>query len=357
MAEYPGVDDERRFSHEMLAGVVADIFRRCGTSGDDAGLLSEHLVRADLRGIHSHGVMRVPGYALRLLRRAINPAGRPRVTKDRAGALVIDGDNSMGQIGGTFAMRHAIGRARQTGVFVATVGRSNHAGAMEYYARMAVDAGMIGIATTNALPTTAPWGGIDKLVGLNPLAIGFPAGDEQPLLLDVALGATAHGKMQIYKQKGAPIPEGWAFDRQGRPTTDIDAALEGLVQPIGRHKGIGLAMAMGILSTLLCDAGYGSESGNMVDGPQFGRDGQFYLALDVAAFEDAERFRQRMDKIIREYRSTRLAEGVERVYAPGEIEDTIERRNRRDGVPLNERTVEDLIGIAGRVGADAAALR
>jgi LDH2 family malate/lactate/ureidoglycolate dehydrogenase len=222
---------------------------------------------------------------------------------------------------------------------------------------MAVDAGMIGIATTNALPTMAPWGGIDKLVGLNPLAVGFPAGAERPLLLDVALGATAHGKMEIYKQKGAPIPAGWAFDHEGRPTTDIDAALEGLVQPIGRHKGIGLAMAMGVLSTLLCDAGYGTESGNMVDGPNFGRDGQFYMALDIAAFEDVARFRQRMDGIIREYRGTRLAAGVERVFLPGEMEDEIERRNRHEGVPLNETTIENLTNMAARVGADTAALR
>ena len=357
MAEYPGVDDERRFPHDVLAGVVAGIFRGSGTSADDAGLLSDHLVRADLRGIHSHGAMRVPNYAARLAKGAINPTGRPRIVKDRAGALVIDGDNSMGQIGGTFAMRHAIERARATGVCAATVGYSNHAGAMEYYVRMAVDADMIGIATTNAIPTMAPWGGIDKLVGLNPLAFGFPAGEEQPLLLDIALGATAHGKMQIYKQKGAPIPEGWAFDDRGRPTTDIDAALKGLVQPIGGHKGIGLAISVGILSTLLCDAGYGTESGNMVDGPRTGRDGQFYLALDIAAFEDVERFKQRMDGIIREYRSTRLVDGVDRVYVPGELEDIIERRNRRDGVPLNEATITNLTEAAGRVGADTRALR
>jgi ureidoglycolate dehydrogenase (NAD+) len=221
---------------------------------------------------------------------------------------------------------------------------------------MAVDAGMIGIATTNAIPTMAPWGGIDKLVGLNPLAFGFPAGAERPLLLDVALGATAHGKMQIYKQKGAPIPQGWAFDEQGRPTTDIDAALKGLVQPIGGHKGIGLAISAGILSTLLCDAGYGTESGNMVDGPRTGRDGQFYMALDIAAFEDVERFKQRVDGIIRAYRGTRLAEGVERVYVPGEMEDEIERRNRRDGVPLNEETVRNLTEVAAGIGADATAL-
>ena len=160
------------------------------------------------------------------------------------------------------------------------------AGAMEYYVRMAIDADMIGIATTNALPTMAPWGGIDKLVGLNPIGIGIPAGAEPPLVLDFAFGATAHGRMQVYQQKGMPIPEGWAFDQEGRPTTDIEEALAGLVQPIGMYKGIGLAMAAGILSTLLSGAGYGTESGNMVDGPIPGRDGQFYLALNIAAFED-----------------------------------------------------------------------
>ena len=356
MAEYPGVEDERRFPHEALASLVADIFCRTGTNREGGELLAEHLVRADLRGIHSHGVMRVPGYAERLSSGTIDPKGEPSIVRDHAGALVIDAGNSMGQIGGSFAMHHAIERARTTAVCVATVGHSNHAGAMEAYARMAVDADMIGIATTNALPTMAPWGGIDKLVGLNPLAIGFPAGEERPLVLDVALGATAHGKMQIYKQKGAQIPEGWAFDSEGRPTSDIDQALQGLVQPIGGHKGIGLAMAMGILSTLLCDAGYGSESGNMVDGARTGRDGQFYLALNIAAFEDVSGFKQRMDKIIREYRGTRLAPGFERVYVPGELEDTIELRNRREGVPLNEATLQGLTDTAAKVGADASLL-
>ena len=277
--------------------------------------------------------------------------------KDAAAAMVVDGGNNMGQIAGAFAMRQAIERARSTGVAVAAVGNSNHCGAMEYYVRMAIAADMIGIATTNALPTMAPWGGIDKLVGLNPIGIGIPAGEELPLVLDFAFGATAHGRMQVYKQKGIPIPEGWAFDREGRPTTDIDEALDGLVQPIGNYKGIGLAMAAGILSTLLSGAGYGSESGNMVDGPIPGRDGQFYLALDIPAFEEVARFKARMDKIIREYRSTRLAPGVKRVLVPGEMEAELERRQRRDGVPLNEATVQGIRDAAARLGVDASALQ
>jgi L-2-hydroxycarboxylate dehydrogenase (NAD+) len=222
---------------------------------------------------------------------------------------------------------------------------------------MAIEADMIGIATTNALPTMAPWGGIDKLVGLNPIGIGIPAGEEAPLVLDFAFGATAHGRMQVYQQKGLPIPEGWAFDREGRPTTDIDEALAGLVQPIGMYKGIGLAMAAGILSTLLSGAGYGTESGNMVDGPIPGRDGQFYLALNVAAFEDVATFKARMDRIIREYRSTRLAPGFRRVFVPGEMEAELERRQREQGIPLNEATIQGIREAAVRLGVDASALQ
>jgi LDH2 family malate/lactate/ureidoglycolate dehydrogenase len=356
MAEYPGIEHERRFSPEALYELVRRIFERCGMAADDAGVVADQLVKADLRGIHSHGVMRVPLYVGKLTEGGVDPRGRPRVAKDAGAAMVVDGGNSMGQVAGAFAMRQAIERARTTNVAVAAVGHSNHCGAMEYYVRMAVAADMIGIATTNALPTMAPWGGIDKLVGLNPIGIGMPAGAEVPLVLDFAFGATAHGRMQVYQQKGIPIPDGWAFDKEGRPTTDIDQALEGLVQPIGMYKGIGLAMAAGILSTLLSGAGYGSESGNMVDGAIPGRDGQFYLALNIAAFEDVATFKARMDKIIREYRGTRLAAGVKRVFVPGEMEAELERRQRTDGVPLNEATVQGIRDVAGRVGGDASPL-
>jgi LDH2 family malate/lactate/ureidoglycolate dehydrogenase len=357
MAEYPGVENERRFSQPELHRLIQAIFEGCGMARRDADILADQLVMADLRGIHSHGVIRVPLYVGRLNGGGIDPRGRPRVVKDAPAALVIDGGNNMGQVAGTFAMQAAIERARTTGVAVAAVGNSNHCGAMEYYVRMATEADMIGIATTNALPTMAPWGGIDKLVGLNPIGIGIPAGEEPPLVLDFAFGATAHGRMQVYQQKGIPIPEGWAFDEEGRPTTDIEKALAGLVQPIGMYKGIGLAMAAGILSTLLSGAGYGTESGNMVDGAFPGRDGQFYLALNIAAFEDVPTFKARMDKIIREYRSTRLAPGAKRVFVPGEMEAGLERRQRVEGIPLNEATIAGIREVAAKLGVDVAALQ
>jgi len=357
MANYPGIENDRRFQGETVQAVVGDIFRGCGMDDADAALLAETLVQADARGIHSHGVMRVPNYVGRLTKGGVDPKGRPRILKDDGGALVIDGGNSMGQIGGVFAMRHAIERARGTGVAFAAVGNSNHCGAMDYYARMAVAETMIGVCGTNAIPTMAPWGGIDRLVGLNPIGVGIPADQEMPIIVDFALGATAHGRMQVYQQKGQPIPEGWAFDRRGRPTTDIEEALAGLVQPIGQHKGVALAMVVGILSTVLSGAGYGTESGTMEEGPYAGKDGQFYLVLNVAAFEDPARFTSRIDKIVREYNATRLAEGFDRVYVPGALEAEIEARYRRDGIPLNEQTIAGIVKAAEEVGADASALR
>ena len=335
---------------DRLSRLVADIFAGCGMAPEDAALLADSLVQADLRGIHSHGVLRVPDYVAKLTAEGVDPRGRPTVVKDNGGALVVDGGNAMGQIGGVFAMDMAIARARVHGVAAVAVGGSNHAGTMDYYVRRAIGADMIGIATTNALPTMAPWGGIDKIIGLNPIGIGIPGGAEGPIVLDVALGATAHGKIRVYRQKGLPIPAGWAFDVDGQPTTDAEAALDGLIQPIGAFKGLGLAVCMGVLSSLLSGAGYGTESGNMVDGAAAGRDGQFYVALNVGAFEDLDAFKGRVDGVIRQIRTSRRAEGVERLYAPGMLEAEIAAHNGAHGIPLNEEIVRGLIEVAGRFG-------
>ena len=176
-------------------------------------------------------------------------------------------------------------------------------------------------------------------------------------MLDFAFGATAHGRMQVYQQKGIPIPDGWAFDQEGRPTTDIEKALAGSVQPIGMYKGIGLAMAAGILSTLLSGAGYGTESGNMVDGSIPGRDGQFYLALNIAAFEDVATFKARMDKLIREYRSTRLAAASGACSCRARWRLSWSVASRPEGIPLNEATIAGIRDVAAMLGVDAAILQ
>jgi LDH2 family malate/lactate/ureidoglycolate dehydrogenase len=352
MTGYPGIDTEQRVSAEALLAACQEVFAACGMMREDAALLAETLVAADLRGVHSHGVLRVPDYVGKLLDDGVNPAGRPRVVSESAGAIVVDGGNSMGQIGSTFAMRAAIARARETSVAVATVRGSNHCGAMAYYAMLALPENMIGIAATNALPTMAPWGGIDKILGINPMGVAIPAEEEPPLVFDAAFSASSHGKIRVYEQKGFAIPEGWAFDASGHPTTDAGAALEGLLQPIGAYKGTGLAIVAGVLSTLLCGASFGTELGNMVDGPKPGADGHFFLALNISAFVEPTAFRRRVDAIVRQIRGSRPAPGTARVCAPGEMEAETERAYRAGGIPLNAETLRGIFGAARRVGVD-----
>jgi LDH2 family malate/lactate/ureidoglycolate dehydrogenase len=356
MAGYPGGAGERRIPFDGLVAVVARIFRQVGMRDDDSACLAESLATADLRGVHSHGVLRVPEYVAKLTTGGVDPTGRPSIVRDAGAALVVDGGNSMGQIGGAFAMRLAIERARTTGVAVATVRGSNHCGAMASYAMMALDEGMIGLATTNALPSMAPWGALDRILGINPLAIAIPAGVERPIVLDFAFSGAAVGKIRVYQQKGLAIPPDWAFDADGHPTTDPAAALAGLLQPIGGYKGTGLALAMGLLSTLLSGAAYGTELGNLEDGPRAGQDGHFFQALDIAAFEDPARFRDRVDGVVRQLHAARRSPGVDRVYAPGELEFETAARNRTGGIPLNEATLDGLTKAAARLGVDVGLL-
>ncbi len=349
MALYPTSETDRRIPHDLLIRDVAGVFRACGMNEADARLLAWSLVRADLRGIHSHGVLRVPDYVAKLRHQGVDPRGRPSVAVDSGIALVIDCGNAMGQIGMAFAMSRAIERAAETHMAIAAVRGSNHCGAMDFFAMMALEHDMIGLCATNALPTMAPWGGREKIVGINPLGIAIP-GEEGPFVLDIAFGQTAHGKIRVYAQKGAPIPEGWAFDAQGQPTTDAQAALDGLIQPIGGHKGVGLGMAFGMLSSLLSGGAYGTELGNMVDGPRAGCDAHLCVVVNPAAFAEMGDFKRRVDAILRQVRGSEKAPGVDRLYTPGEIEAELEQAYRAQGIPLNRETLAGIEQAASELG-------
>jgi LDH2 family malate/lactate/ureidoglycolate dehydrogenase len=210
---------EPRVEAEALRALVTSLFERCGMDVRDAALLADTLVAADLRGVHSHGVLRVLEYVRKLTRGGVDPRGRPRIARDGGACLVVDGGNSMGQIGAHFAMERVIERAAATGIAAAAVRGSNHCGALAYFAGQALPHDMIGIATTNALPTMAPWGGAERLLGINPVAIAIPAGEALPILYDAAFSASSHGKIRIYRQKGRPCPSGgrWTVRAGRRP--------------------------------------------------------------------------------------------------------------------------------------------
>jgi LDH2 family malate/lactate/ureidoglycolate dehydrogenase len=341
---------EQRVNADALRATVQAIFEQCGMAQADAHLLADSLVFADLRGVHSHGVLRVPEYVHKLTGGGVDPHGRPQVVREFGACLVVDGNNSMGQIGAHFAMQQAISRAQTHGIAAAVIRGSNHCGAMAYYAIQALPHDMIGLATTNALPTMAPWGGVDKILGINPLGVAIPAGEELPIVYDAAFSGSSIGKIRVYHQKGLTLPEGWAMDKDGHPTTDPLAAIEGLLMPIGGFKGTGLALIMGVLASLLSGAAYGTELGSLAEGPQPGRDGHFVAAIQVAAFEEVARFKGRVDQVIRQIHGSRKAPGVERIYAPGELEYVRMQEYREQGIPLNAVTLADLRRTAAAVG-------
>jgi LDH2 family malate/lactate/ureidoglycolate dehydrogenase len=357
LAIYPTTENDRRVDEQALAAIVTRIFERCGMSAEDASLLGRTLVHSDMRGVHSHGVLRVPDYVKKLTVDGVDPKGRPRIVSRRGGAIVVDGGNGMGQIGGTFAMDAAIEAARSTGIAFAALRGSNHCGALDWYTMRAARQGMVGLAGTNALPTMAPVGGVDKVVGINPLSVAMPGAKSGIFVLDFAFGATAHGKIRVYHQKGSPIPEGWALDPDGHPTTDAGRALKGLIQPIGAHKGVGLGMAVGMLATLLSGAAYGTESGNMVDGAKPGVDGQFFIAIDIAAFVDPAEFMGRVDHVVDEIHGSRRRADVERLFVPGEIESDFERDYGEKGILLPGETIDDIVRTADRLGIDPTEFR
>jgi LDH2 family malate/lactate/ureidoglycolate dehydrogenase len=343
---------DHRVDAVALESFVADLFRAAGTSEDDARLIAGIAVGTDLRGAYSHGCALVPGYLSSMLAGRIDPAGRPSVSRDSGAALVVDGGNSLGHVGLTFAMDCALERAEQTGVAAVAVGGSNHCGAMASYALQAQGRDAIALATTNGLPTMGWFGGLDRILSINPVGIFIPAGEERPVVVDTSFGAAARGKILVHKQKGLPLPEGWAYDAEGNPTVDPALALDGLIQPAGGYKGASLALLMGVLSALLSGAAYGTELGDFVSGATPGRDGQFALAIHVGAFEEPSRFRSRMDTIIRQIKASRPAPGVASVHLPGEQAEATAERYRAEGVPVSAATTTALVEIAHKVGVD-----
>jgi LDH2 family malate/lactate/ureidoglycolate dehydrogenase len=336
---------------EGLEAYVAKIFAATGMNVDDAMLMARILVTADLRGVHTHGVSFVSTYVARLIDPdGINPRGRPSVISDRGGALLVDAGNAMGHLAAHFSMRQAIDRARQAGIAAVAVRGSNHCGAMAYYPMLALPEDMIGVAMTGALPSMAPWGGLDQILGNNPIAAAIPALEERPIVIDVAFQATFPLKIRLWQQRGWPIPEDWSFDAEGRPTTDPERALEGWGQPIGKYKGVALALLTGALAVLLSGAAWGRELGSMADGPVAGRDGHFFLAVDIAAFGDPEIFKRRVDGVIREIHSSRRTAEVKRVLLPGERAAESEQLGRVAGVAVPQATLEALSETAARLG-------
>jgi LDH2 family malate/lactate/ureidoglycolate dehydrogenase len=338
-----------------LARLCVAVLQRAGLSAADAKIVADALCEADLRGVHSHGVVLLPVYFERLCGGGLNPRPQIKLVRDTATTALLDGDHGMGHLAGVKGMGIAIEKAKANGVAVVGVVNTSHYGAGAYYPMLALEHGMIGFATANTPPTIAPSGGTTPSFGNDPISIAIPAGEEHPIVLDIAMSVVAFGKILLAQKRGTSIPTGWAIGPQGEPIEDPERVFPGgSLLPFGGHKGYGLAVVMEVLAGVLTGAAFGLDV-PYADEPSVHENiGHLYAALNLAAFIPLLEAKQRVDKLIRQVKASSLVPSVDRVYLPGEIEFETRARRLRHGIPFASAFVTDLESLAARVGHDIA---
>ncbi|MET7519661.1 Ldh family oxidoreductase [Streptomyces sp. NPDC005480] len=328
-----------------------------GVPVDDARLLADTLVTAELWGHASHGMLRLPWYLDRIATGATAAVAAPEVISDNGAVTVIDGHDGLGQVLTDQAVYEGVERARAHGISAVAVRNSGHFGTAAYFTRKAAEMGCVAILATNASPAMAPWGGKDKRIGTNPWSIAAPAGRYGIAVMDIANTAVARGKIYHAKERGELIPEGWAADADGVPTTDPRRAIEGLILPMAGHKGYAISFMFDVLAGVLTGSAFGSQ----VVGPYqpTGRSGAGHLLLciDIRAMADPADFEQRMQALVEETKSTPTAPGAGEIFVPGEPEIRTAERLSRQGVTVVDDTWASLARISRSTGVPLPATR
>lgn len=349
----PADENTRRIADGELRGFVEAVFEASGLTPTDAATVADSLVASDLRGTHSHGVIRTPMLVDRLLRNGAKPDARPAIIQESPGTAVLDGDRALGAITAAHAMQVAIDKAKKQGIAMVSARNSDFYGASAHYALMAPPCDMIGIAWTNGFPGMTAWGSRSNAIGNNPVAFAAPSGSHGPISLDMALSVAAGGRVRVAAKKGEKIPLDWLLDRDGVPTDDPNALTAGgALLPLG-YKGFGLA----VFGEILCGALAGARMLGEV--PAWHKDtddpvgnGHVHIAIDIARFIDPQAFKTRVDAMVETLKSAPTMPGVESILMPGERSWRTHQANLRDGVPVPEPVAADLRALAARLGVE-----
>jgi LDH2 family malate/lactate/ureidoglycolate dehydrogenase len=339
-----------RIDARRLTAFVAEIFAALGITSTDARLVAADLVTADLEGITSHGVMLVPLYVDRILHGSVSKRSRGEVVSDRGAAIVLDAGHALGQLTARQAVALALARARDIGAAVVAVRNAFHFGTAGRHARSMAEQGCIGVVVSNTRPLMPPPGGAEAIVGNNPVAIALPTNGDHPVEVDMALSATAMGKIRLAATEGQSIPEGWAVDSEGRPTTDPGEAIKGMLLPAAGPKGFGLAFVLDLLCGGLSDGAVGAEVRPLYGDPAvpYGCS-QLFMAIHVDHFTTLGAFSARVQRQAAHVSNAKRAPGVDRIYAPGEL--AYATRLAADHVcALSPQTLEALVSAAARAG-------
>lgn len=341
------------YNADELHNMIRTIFMTNGIPEADAETITKGLILSDLRGVYSHGVVRIPMYCERLRHNLVNRNPDISIRKTSAASILMDGDNGMGFVVGKKAMDEAVSLAETTGIALVGVKNSGHFGMSAYYLLQAIDAGMISFVYTNSSPAMPVWGGRSKFLGASPFAAGAPGGKHGPFVLDMACTVTARGKLKYAAQRGESIAPGLALDSEGKPTTDGNKAFHGVILPFGGVKGSSLAMLMEILCGVFTGAAFAGDVKNPhtdLSGPQ--NVGHFFMAIKPDLFMPLDEYKKRMDILISRSKYSEKADGFDEIFIPGEIEANTERERRKEGIPFTPDVIEGIKKEAEAAGVE-----
>jgi LDH2 family malate/lactate/ureidoglycolate dehydrogenase len=349
-----------RFEKEALIDYTVKFMEKLGVPAADAAIVGDVLIEADLRGVSSHGLIRLSTYyGNRLKAGYMDPVTKTSIIKETDTTISFDGGNGLGQVNSYRAMTSCIGKAKKSNIAITTVKHSNHYGIAAYYAMMALPEDMIGVSMTNSQPLVAPTYGRTAVLGTNPISVAAPSNNTYPYVLDMATSAVAVGKIKVYEKKGEKLPMGWGIDDDGNVTDDpvqVQSGGPGALLPLGStdelrsYKGYGLALMVDILcgalsgAATLTDVGFPHE-------PKVSDVGHFFMAIKIDAFRPVIDFKKQIDYMVDLLKNSPKAEGADEIFIAGEKEYLAVEKNKKLGVPVLENIVEDLKTNGAEIGA------
>ncbi len=333
-----------------LAGFVKALAVKSGVGGEDASVFADSLVDANLLGIDTHGVSRLPIYLKRISLGLIDPRAKMQFEKRLAAAGTLDAKNGLGQVAGVNGMREAIGMAKECGVGMVGVVNSQHFGAAGYYCSLAARRGFVGMAFTNSEPALPPWGSYEAYFGTNPIAMAVPTGTDVPIIIDTSTSIVARGKIVAAARTGSSIPAEWALDPEGNPTTDAQKALAGSVLTMAGPKGYALALMVDILSGVIAGGGFGRRVNSMYkDMEHRANVGHMLMAINVEGFMPLNVFYDRVKSLTSDIKSSKKRKGVDEIHLPGERKFLKRDSRTKQGIPLDGSVVKELSQLASEL--------
>lgn len=336
-----------------LIQFVTDIGTTLGMSQKEAAVFGESLVFADMRGLSSHGVMRMSTYVKRIQEGLVHINVTPQITKDGGAMIAVDGANGQGAYISQQVMEICVQRAKDIGVCMAFVNNCNHFGCSAYFTEYAALHNMIGFAVTNSYRAVAPFGGSAPLLGTNPLSLAIPGGKFKPFMLDMATSLVAQGKIILARKEGHDVPLGWGLDKNGTPSTDPNEILSGgTLLPFGGPKGYGIALAIEVLCACIAGAAKSTEMGSMYNFERTQNTGFVIGAFDITKVVDIHEFNEAVSQLFDDIKSSPKAAGVSEIYIPGEIENRKFAKAESEGLDLSAAVISELCDIAANLNVE-----